>query len=250
MVSPSLISSKPDRDRAADLEALARVLPARGRRASALRLLDGRSLCSLARLEATALADVGGLSPSSARRLAAVLRLGQRISAENSAPGAPGGGGEGGGRGQEPLAGRPSTAARWLIDAVAGCEVETFQVLLLDPRHRIRDRLEVSRGTLNASLVHPREVFREAIRRGAAAIIVGHNHPSGDPEPSAEDYAVTRRLCEVGTLVGIPLLDHLVLGGPGWVSLRQRMGARWPTERGCVPGASLEAPPGGGLNPK
>jgi len=247
MVSPSLISSKPDRVRAADLEALARVLPARGRRASALRLLDGRSLCSLARLEATALADVGGLSPSSARRLAGALRLGQRISVENSAPG---GGSEGEGPAQEPLAGRPSAAARWLIDAVAGCEVETFQVLLLDPRHRIRDRLEVSRGTLNASLVHPREVFREAIRRGAAAIIVGHNHPSGDPEPSPEDYAVTRRLCEVGALVGIPLLDHLVLGGPGWVSLRQRMGARWPTERGCVPGASLGAPSGGGLDSK
>ena len=124
--------------------------------------------------------------------------------------------------------GRPASAARWLLQAVSGCEVETFQVLLLDPRHRIRDRLEVSRGTLNASLVHPREVFREAIRRGAAAIVVGHNHPSGDPEPSPEDHAVTRRLVEVGVLVGIPVLDHLVLAGGNWVSLRMRMGDRWP----------------------
>ncbi len=228
MISISRSSSSHDQVQAANLEALARVLPVRGQRDTALRLLDGRSLCALARLDAPALADAGGLSPSSALRLARVLRLGQRILAEGG--GSSGGGSQGGRGGSQVDADRPASAARWLMDAVAGCEVETFQVLLLDPRHRLRDRLEVSRGTLNASLVHPREVFREAIRRGAAAIIVGHNHPSGDPEPSPEDHAVTHRLCEVGILVGIPVLDHLVLAGGAWVSLRQRLGSRWPGE--------------------
>lgn len=225
-----LIGSPPDLSKREDWEALAAVLPVRGRRATAQRLLEGRSLSSLARLGPLALADAGGLSSAAAHRLSRVLVLGVRLLVEAGAGSeATGASGEGGMIENAHLA-RPVTAARWLLQAVSGCEVETFQVLLLDPRHRIRDRLEVSRGTLNASLVHPREVFREAIRRGAAALIVGHNHPSGDPEPSPEDHAVTRRLCEVGVLVGIPVLDHLILAGGQWVSLRQRMGARWPGE--------------------
>ena len=72
-------------------------------------------------------------------------------------------------------------------------------------------------------LVHPREVFRPAVRSGAAAVVVAHNHPSGDPEPSAEDLEVTRRLAETGRLLGIPLLDHVVVGEGAWVSLRERV---------------------------
>jgi DNA repair protein RadC len=78
-------------------------------------------------------------------------------------------------------------------------------------------------GTLTTSLVHPREVFRSAVREAAAALIAVHNHPSGDPEPSAEDLEVTRRLIEAGRLLGIPLLDHVVVGDGAWVSLRERM---------------------------
>jgi DNA repair protein RadC len=106
---------------------------------------------------------------------------------------------------------------------VRGLERETFLVLLLDGKHRLRRIERVSEGTLTSSLVHPREVFRPAIAEGAAAVVVAHNHPSGDPEPSAEDLEVTRRLLEVGRLVGIPVLDHLVLGEGRWVSLRERM---------------------------
>lgn len=80
----------------------------------------------------------------------------------------------------------------------------------------------VSRGSLNASIVHPREVFRPAILGSAASVILVHNHPSGDPEPSEEDLSITRRLAQVGELLGIPVLDHVVVGKRGFVSLRAR----------------------------
>lgn len=105
---------------------------------------------------------------------------------------------------------------------------ETFIALLLDGKHRLVREEMVSQGSLTASIVHPREVFRAAIREGAAALVVAHNHPSGDPTPSREDVDITARLVEAGQLVGIPLLDHVVLGDAAFVSLRERglIGAR------------------------
>jgi DNA repair protein RadC len=90
---------------------------------------------------------------------------------------------------------------------------EEFWVLLLDGKHRVQGTMKVSVGTLTTSLVHPREVFAIAITERAAAIIVCHNHPSGDTTPSAEDLALTKRLHAAGDLLGIPLLDHVVIGG-------------------------------------
>ena len=113
---------------------------------------------------------------------------------------------------------------------VRGLEVETFQVLALDARYRLKARVEVSRGTLDAAPVHPREVYAPALRLAAAALIVAHNHPSGDPEPSPADVAVTERLAGAGRLVGVPLLDHVVLGDGRWVSLRER--GPWPGGNG------------------
>ena len=106
---------------------------------------------------------------------------------------------------------------------LAGLERERFLVLLLDGKHRLRRIEAVSEGTLTTSLVHPREVFKAAIRETAAAIIAVHNHPSGDPEPSPEDLEVTRRLRRAGRLLGIPLLDHVVVGKGRYVSLRERL---------------------------
>lgn len=94
--------------------------------------------------------------------------------------------------------------------------------LLLDARHRLRRVEQVSEGTLNSSVVHPREVFAPALREGAAALIVAHNHPSGDPTPSAEDRDVTVRLADAGRLLGVRLLDHVVVGDPGFLSMRER----------------------------
>ncbi len=99
---------------------------------------------------------------------------------------------------------------------------ERFVALLLDARHRLLRLERVSEGTLTSSVVHPREVFGPALREGAAAVVVAHNHPSGDPTPSTEDREVTLRLAEAGRLVGVSLLDHVVVGDPGFVSFRER----------------------------
>ena len=102
---------------------------------------------------------------------------------------------------------------------------ESFFVLLLDSRNRLMREVEVSRGSLNQSLVHPREVFGPALREAAASILVLHNHPSGDPRPSRDDLEVTRRLAEAGTILGIRLLDHIVIGAQGFCSLSRE---NWP----------------------
>ncbi len=98
------------------------------------------------------------------------------------------------------------------------CRQELFFALLLDSRHRLIGEVEVSRGSLNLRLVHPREVCAPALREAAAAILVLHNHPSGDPLPSREDHEVTRRLVRAGELLGIRLLDHVVIGAEGYAS--------------------------------
>jgi len=117
----------------------------------------------------------------------------------------------------------PSDASRlFLSTAPQGDEREHCRIAIIDVRHKVKALHTVSVGSLTSSLVHPREVFRPAIVAGAAAIIVSHNHPSGDPEPSPEDIALTRRLAAAGTLLGIEVLDHIITGGGRSVSLRAR----------------------------
>lgn len=100
---------------------------------------------------------------------------------------------------------------------------EVFSALLLDAKNRLLRAVTVSVGTLTASLVHPREVYKAAIRHSAASIILAHNHPSGDPTPSREDIEITERLAEAGRVLGIDLLDHVVLGSDGrFESLREQ----------------------------
>jgi DNA repair protein RadC len=103
-------------------------------------------------------------------------------------------------------------------------EREVFHALLLDGRNRLRAEVRVSEGTLTTALVHPREVFAPAIRLGAAALVLAHNHPSGDPTPSSEDVVLTERLRQAGELIGIRVLDHVVIGQAGYVSLAEREG--------------------------
>jgi DNA repair protein RadC len=110
-----------------------------------------------------------------------------------------------------------------LCAAMTRERVEVLRALLLNARHDVIRRVTVSRGGLSSAHVHPREVFRPAILASAAAIIVVHNHPSGDPEPSVEDAEVTKRLARAGELLGIPLLDHVIVARAGrYVSLRER----------------------------
>jgi DNA repair protein RadC len=116
----------------------------------------------------------------------------------------------------------PADACAMLRAFIGDADREHFVALLLDTRNRVAGLHTVSVGNLSASLVHPREVFKAAILGSAAALIVGHNHPSGDADPSQEDLAMTARLKQAGELLGIPVLDHLVLGDPGFASLKER----------------------------
>ena len=113
-------------------------------------------------------------------------------------------------------------AYRRLKAGLALLSQEVFAVLALDGKHRVLCSRRVAQGSATSVEVHPREVFGPLIREGAAAAIVAHNHPSGDPEPSAEDRVLTSRLARAGELLGIPLLDHLVVGAGGYVSMAER----------------------------
>jgi DNA repair protein RadC len=101
---------------------------------------------------------------------------------------------------------------------------EEFHIILLDARHRVISTSLVTRGTADTSLVHAREVFRGAIREGASSVILVHNHPSGDPRPSPEDRTVTRQLRQAGSVVGIEILDHVIIGDGRWVSMAEEGG--------------------------
>jgi len=175
-------------------------------------LLERFPLAALSRLGAARLVAEGGLTPAAGRRLAAAFELGRAVERARCRPG-------------DSLR-TPERVYRLMAPELRGLEQESFHVLILDSKHRLKERCAVSAGTLTTSLVHPREVFRDAIRLTAAAIVVVHNHPSGDPEPSAEDMAVTRRLIDAGRLLGIPVLDHVIVGNGAWVSLRGRMDFR------------------------
>lgn len=116
----------------------------------------------------------------------------------------------------------PDATARYLLPIYGTRPLEVFGLLCLDTRHRLTREVELSTGCVNASLVHPREVFKAALDARAAAVVLFHNHPSGDPEPSGEDLALTRRLSAGGTLLGVEVLDHVILGAGRYVSLKER----------------------------
>ncbi|PIE19578.1 MAG: hypothetical protein CSA65_01545 [Proteobacteria bacterium] len=109
-----------------------------------------------------------------------------------------------------------------LLPRLVGLRQEVFVAVALDPRNRVRASHRVAMGTATSVEVHPREVFGPLLREGAAATVVAHNHPSGDPEPSGDDLALTDRLAAVGRLCGVPLLDHLIFGDGDYISLADR----------------------------
>lgn len=117
--------------------------------------------------------------------------------------------------------GRPQDVAKFVRDLVDGDAREHFVVLHLDGRHCPVSYQIVSVGTATAALIHPREIFQAAVSVGACALIVAHNHPSGDPSPSAQDKSMTRRLSIAGDLLGIPLLDNVIVGVGGYYSTRE-----------------------------
>ena len=123
---------------------------------------------------------------------------------------------------QRPVISRPEDAAVIMMPLLRFQDREHFRCLYLDRKSRLIANELISIGGLSNTSVHPREFFKPAIRRSAAGIIAVHNHPSGDPSPSAEDISITRRLVEAGQLLGIDVLDHLIIGGGNWISLKSR----------------------------
>nr|WP_318246134.1 DNA repair protein RadC [Halobacillus halophilus] len=116
----------------------------------------------------------------------------------------------------------PEDGADFVMEEMRDLKQEHFICLFLNTKNQVLHRQTIFIGSLNASIVHPREVFKEAVKRSAASIICAHNHPSGDPTPSQEDIQVTRRLQECGKMIGIELLDHLVIGDRKFISLKEK----------------------------
>jgi DNA repair protein RadC len=165
------------------------------------------SLRRLALRPAAAWAAVPGMGRAKAARLAAALELGRRAGTEADPP-------------PERIR-SPADVHRFYAARLRDLAVEEFHVLALDSQSQVLADLLITRGILNSSLVHPREVFRAAIAEAAAGIIVVHNHPSGDPTPSVDDRAVTRQLVEAGRLLDLPVYDHVVVGGDRYVSFAE-----------------------------
>jgi DNA repair protein RadC len=154
------------------------------------------------------LAELNGIGPAAVARIRAALEFGVRVTLES--------------QNDAVCIRAPQDVAVVLMAEMASLEKEHFVVLFLDTRNRLLGKETAYIGSLNASHIRVGEVFRDAVRRNCAAIIVAHNHPSGDPAPSPEDVEVTRQLVAAGELIDIEVLDHLVIGCQRFISLRER----------------------------
>ena len=165
-------------------------------------------LAGLATASLVELAEVHGVGRVKAIELKAAVELGKRLAAMTEEA--------------HPEIRSPDDVAKLMSTELRYETKEHLYALVLDSRQRVRKKCLVSTGTLTESLVHPREVYLEAIRFSAASLVLVHNHPSGDPEPSEEDLSITKRLVECGELLGIQVLDHVIVAKRGVVSLRSR----------------------------
>ena len=172
--------------------------------ASDLLAVSGGSLRGLAARPSAELLRMRGVGPAKAARLLAAFELATRLTQETRRP--------------VPRIREPADVSQLMGPRLRDLPVEEFHLLALDSQSQVLRDVLITRGLLNSSLVHPREVFRAAIAEAAAGIIVVHNHPSGDPTPSAEDRAVTRQLAEAGRLLDLPVYDHVIVAGDRFVS--------------------------------
>ena len=165
------------------------------------------SLRRMASLPTGGLCELPGVGAAIASRIQAALELGRRAGTETAAE-------------NDRIRG-PADVFRRMGPHLRDLQHEEFHALLLNTQHKVIRDVLVTKGLLDSSLIHPREVFKPAIVESAAGVILVHNHPSGDPAPSTEDRAVTRQLASAGRAIGIPVLDHVVVGDGAWVSLAE-----------------------------
>ncbi|RJX20140.1 MAG: DNA repair protein RadC [Desulforudis sp.] len=168
----------------------------------------GRVIVLGDRLSQATVGELAGIVGSRRRavRLAAALELGRRLAKRRA--------------GAKVTVKNSEDAAEILEPQLRGLDREHFVAMFLNTKNRVLAVKTVSVGTLNSSSVHPRELFKAAVAHSAAAVIVAHNHPSGDPTPSRQDIQLTKRLVDAGELMGVPVLDHIVIGDGRWVSLK------------------------------
>lgn len=171
-------------------------------------LMDCGGLAGVHRLSYTELCRMRGIGPAKAAQIKAAVELGNRFAASTPT--------------EHPVIQSPEDAASLILYEMGALEQEHLNVMLLDTRNRMVKLVEVYRGSLNSSLIRVSEVFKEAVRANAAAIIVVHNHPSGDPTPSPEDISVTHAIVQAGKLLDIEVLDHIVVGKNKFISLKSR----------------------------
>lgn len=167
------------------------------------------SLRGVANASVEELIQTSGIGLAKATQIKAVLELGRRLEADAREK-------------PRPILKSPEDVVAEVRSQLRGKKKEHFLVLCLDTRNRLINRRLVSMGSLDTSIVHPREVFKEAVSSCAASVIFAHNHPSGDPEPSKEDIELTKRLARAGEIVGIDVLDHIIVCDEGFISLKAR----------------------------
>ena len=154
------------------------------------------------------IANIHGVGPARAARLKAAFELGRQVVTSSLQ--------------EKPTIQSPSDAAALVQYEMSALEQEELRVILLDTRNTVVDIVQLYKGSLNSSQVRVGELFKEAIRRNAASIILAHNHPSGDPSPSPDDVALTRAVVDAGRLMDVSVLDHIVIGKGRFVSLKER----------------------------
>ncbi|MDA1183407.1 MAG: DNA repair protein RadC [Acidobacteria bacterium] len=193
-----------------DNELVALVLGSGSRQTGALelanRLIAGAGgLHGLMRVGLDGLRRVAGVGPAKAAQVLAAVELGRRTLVRCAA--------------ERPRLATPRQLAAFLLPQYGTCAVEQFGIVMLDTKHRVIRVRIVSVGSLDATIVHPREVFREAAAGSAAAVVLFHNHPSGDPTPSPDDLALTTRMVSAGAIMGIEVIDHVILADQRYFSL-------------------------------
>ena len=168
---------------------------------------NGDPLARLRGLEAGELTQINGVGPAKAATILAAIELGRRVFLSRPE--------------ERTTIESPDVAAAAFSGDLMWAEQEHFGVLLLDIKHRVIGQFIATKGTATETLSHPRETFKAAVRQGASSILVAHNHPSGSLDPSEADISLTKQLLEASSILDIPLVDHLILGGGSFVSLRE-----------------------------
>ncbi len=195
-----------------DIELLAVVLNTGSKNAPVLELASKiysqfQGLNGLGKAGLNEISEINGIGKSKAVKLKAALEMGKRSLHDNT---------------QTIIVDSPLKVWKLLMPEISGLHQEEFRVLMLNIKNNLIRKSVISIGTISETLIHPREIFREAIKESAASIIIAHNHPSGDLKPSREDIETTKRLLKVSRLIGIPLLDHLILTSTSYCSMQEQ----------------------------